>query len=339
MVDPPLVSVLLCVRDGEAHVGEALESILGQQFQEWELVVVDDGSRDATGRLLQLVAHHEARVRVVVNPVALGLTRALNVGLDHARGRYIARLDADDLAYPARLGRQVQVLEEHPEVVLVGSQARVRESYGRLREARVPLDDLTIRWTLLFANPFFHSAVMFRRRVRDELTRYDESFEVSQDYALWAWLLARGRGVNLGEPLVTLRRHRASVSVARRAEQEAAALRVMAGLVAELLPEAAWGAAELARLRVLHQEIPDGYDPAVARLCDLAEAFGERWRLVGGDPAGWRGLAVERVLRTVPWAQMPQARRDGLLRRAWSLRPAACLAHLGRRLARRWGAA
>ena len=102
-MSPPLVSVVLAARDARATIEQAVASVLGQTLGDLELVVVDDGSVDGTGELLK--AERDARLRVVRNEEALGLAGALNVGLEQARGRYVARLDADDIARPAWLER------------------------------------------------------------------------------------------------------------------------------------------------------------------------------------------------------------------------------------------
>ena len=100
-VAPPLVSVVLAARDAEATISEAVQSVLGQSVRDLELVVVDDGSNDGTGRELEVVA--DERLQVVRNDTPLGLAGALNVGLDAARGTYVARMDADDVALPGWL--------------------------------------------------------------------------------------------------------------------------------------------------------------------------------------------------------------------------------------------
>src|SRR5258705_775698 len=113
----PQVSVLLPVWNGERHLAAAIESVLGQSFTDFELLIVDDGSTDGSAALIR--RYGDERIRLFENEKNLGVTRSLNLGLAQARGRYVARMDADDLSAPERLARQVAFLDSHPEVALV----------------------------------------------------------------------------------------------------------------------------------------------------------------------------------------------------------------------------
>src|SRR3954468_16236127 len=128
---PPLVSVVLPVRDGAAFVADAVNSILVQTLRDFELLVIDDGSPDATPAILAQLAASDARLRVVTQS-GLGLVAALNRGLSEARSRYVARMDADDLAAPERLASQCARLEMHPDVAALGSACRVIDRNGKL---------------------------------------------------------------------------------------------------------------------------------------------------------------------------------------------------------------
>lgn len=199
----PAVSVLMGVRDGARWLPAAIESVLGQTLTDLELIVVDDGSTDATSELLRAV--RDPRLVVERQP-ASGLTRALNVALDRARGSLLARLDADDAALPDRLARQCAYLHAHPEVGVLGTAARVVDEAGRdVTIIQPPEDDRTIRRALIRRNPFVHSSVMLRRALVTSAGGYDTSFSVAQDYDLWLRLSAVTRLANLVEPLVIRR--------------------------------------------------------------------------------------------------------------------------------------
>lgn len=209
----PLVSALVPVYNGAQMLVQALRSLLDQSLRSLEVIVIDDGSTDATPRLLAELAQSDPRLRPFRHERS-GVARSLNRGLDLARGRYIARLDADDLSLPGRLERQVERMERQPDLVIAGSAFYQLSEAGALRLVEPPLSDGAIRLALLFDNPFAHSAVMLRRAalVRGGLG-YNPAYAQCEDYELWSRLLEHGQGVNLSEPLVLRREHPAQASV------------------------------------------------------------------------------------------------------------------------------
>ncbi|MBI4253465.1 MAG: glycosyltransferase, partial [Candidatus Rokubacteria bacterium] len=209
----PAVSVLMSVHNGAPWVRDAVESVLTQTFQNLELIVIDDGSTDATPEILARVS--DPRLRVERRPPG-GITRSLNVALGFARSALIARLDADDLALPERLERQRAFLAAHAEVGLLGTGAREVDEAGRTaREIRPPADDRAIRRALIRRNPFVHSSVMMRRSVLERVGGYDEALPVAQDYDLWMRMSRLTRLANLPEPLVVRRLLPGRVSAVR----------------------------------------------------------------------------------------------------------------------------
>jgi hypothetical protein len=209
----------MSVHNGAEFLRPAVESILGQTVGDFELLVFDDGSTDESGAILR--SYRDERLRIVRNETCIGLTRSLIHGLELARGELVARMDADDIALPHRLGAQQAFLDRHPDVGIVGGQVTFIDRCGRPvpRVYPYPRDDLHIRWMSAFQNPFAHPAVMVRRPllVRHGLT-YDAHFRSSQDYDLWARLLRVAHGANLRVPLVRYRLHEKSVGRVRAAE-------------------------------------------------------------------------------------------------------------------------
>jgi glycosyltransferase involved in cell wall biosynthesis len=207
----PSVTVLLPVYNGAAYVQRAIASVLQQTYRDFELLIVDDGSTDDTPALL--AALDDPRVRVVSHAHNQGLTCTLIEGVQLAQGELLARQDADDWSHPRRLDRQVQFLTRHPQVCLVGTQARVVDERGRARgRASRPLAYPSILWTHLFDNAFVHSSVLVRRSAIEAVGGYDRAFAVAEDFELWSRVAWAGPVANLPERLIAFRRHAASVT-------------------------------------------------------------------------------------------------------------------------------
>jgi len=207
----------MAVHDGAPWVKDAVASVLAQTLDDLELIVLDDGSTDATPALLSALT--DRRLRVERRPRA-GLTRALNTALGLARAPIVARLDADDIALPERLAHQIAFLDAHPEIGVLGSAAREVDAQGRdVRVVRPPQDDGALRRALIRRNPMVHSTVAMRRRDVEAVGGYDPRFAVAQDYDLWIRLAAVTRLANLSEPLVVRRLLPGRISIARDAER------------------------------------------------------------------------------------------------------------------------
>lgn len=213
----PAVSVLMGVWNGAPQVREAVESVLSQTVTDLELIVVDDDSSDATPAILG--SFRDPRLQVVRRARG-GLTSALNVALRLSRAPLVARLDADDLALPERLERQLAFLSTHPEIGLCGTAAREVDASGReVTVVRPPADDAGIRRALIRRNPFVHSSIVMRRAAVEQAGGYDEAFPVAQDYDLWMRMSRVTRMANLPEPLVVRRLRPGRVSEARDIER------------------------------------------------------------------------------------------------------------------------
>ena len=211
----PLVSVLMGVHDGAAHLRPAIASILAQSLDDLELVVVDDASSDATPELL--AGFDDPRLVVLRNDVNIGLTRSLNRALAVARGGFVARQDADDRSLPNRLERQVAFLDARPDVALCGSWARFVDARGGSVGAGHPAAEPdALARELLGENRIFHGTLLARRAVMDELHGYREAFRYSQDYDLYLRALARHRLANVPEELYELRFHDGAISGSRQ---------------------------------------------------------------------------------------------------------------------------
>jgi len=217
MMTAPEISVIMPVYNASQYLKEAVDSILSQTYSDFELIVVDDGSTDSTLGILSGI--DDRRLKIVGQPHA-GITSALNMGIRCARGRYIARMDADDISLPTRFEKQVAYLQNHPEVGMIGSEYLEIDSGGRvIGERHLPLCDREIRAAIIKYNPFCHSSVMIRRGVLDMAGLYDERFCVAQDYELWFRVIRHTQVANIGEPLVMHRVHGNALAVTTRDEQ------------------------------------------------------------------------------------------------------------------------
>lgn len=179
----PRVTVLMTVFNDERFVGAAIESILGQTFTDFELIIVDDGSRDGTPAILARYQSLDDRVSVIRQENA-GTTRAANHGLAHARGEYVARLDSDDRSFPDRLQIEVDFLDAHPDVALVGGGSEIIDEEGNtvgLRNVHTNDPARVLRHRCVYQQ----SDVMFRRSVVQSLGGYRDKFRNAQDYDLW----------------------------------------------------------------------------------------------------------------------------------------------------------
>jgi glycosyltransferase involved in cell wall biosynthesis len=206
---PPLISVILPVRNGIRTLARALASIRGQTEIRWELIVVDDGSIDGTRELLDGAARADARIRVLAQP-ALGLVAALNAGLAAARGEFLARMDADDESHPERLARQVAHLQAEPGLGLVsclvdfGGDRIASAGYALhvdwLNTLRSPAEIALNRFV---ESPLAHPSVMFRRELVARHGGYRDG-DFPEDYELWLrWLDAGVAMAKVPETLLT----------------------------------------------------------------------------------------------------------------------------------------
>ena len=214
----PVITVLTTVFNAGRFFEPAIRSILSQTFRNFEFLIVDDASTDGSAKVAEAWAGKDPRIRVIRNDENKGQTASLNQGLQLARGRWIARQDADDLAHPLRLSKQHQFLSIQPSVVLLGTNGRIIDEQDRLTGLLdAPLSQQAITWTSPFLNPFMHTSVMFRADViRDQLGGYNKAYRIAQDYELWTRVIAAQQSANLPQRLVCYRHLGTSLSKAGR---------------------------------------------------------------------------------------------------------------------------
>lgn len=210
----------MSVHNGLPYVREAVSSILGQTNADFELFIVDDASTDGTPAFLKEL--DDPRIHIIRHSTKQGLAKSLNEMSLKANGRFIARMDADDVSKPMRFEKQVAYLESHSDVGVLGTAAVMIDENGKhLRDYPVLTVHLPIKWRALFANPLAHPSVMLRREIL-LANPYDESYPNSQDYELWSRLLFdKGiRFANLDEKLLRYRIHHSSTTSSKQKNAE-----------------------------------------------------------------------------------------------------------------------
>lgn len=212
-VSEPLVSVIIPCHNAEKFAEISITSIINQSYQNLEIILIDDCSSDSTLRVLNCLAQSDARVYVVKNQSNLKIAGTLNKGLQLATGKYIARMDADDISYQERIKKQVDFLERNADVGMCGSAITLIDDLGNINgKIEYPSDTETIKAELLFGCPFIHPSVMIRKSVFESLEPYMENIIVGQDYELWLRIANKFKVSNIAEPLLYYRWHGNNIS-------------------------------------------------------------------------------------------------------------------------------
>jgi glycosyltransferase involved in cell wall biosynthesis len=208
----PEITVLMPAYNAANYIGEAIRSVLGQSFTDFELLIVNDGSTDETEQVIRSFA--DERI-VLMNQDRGGIAAALNRGLAAARSEIIARFDADDVCYPGRLEAQYHFLAANPDHVIVGCDADYYDMNDEYVFTYRPPghSDAEIRALYFYHCPFVHSGVMYRRRVILDAGGYDLHAHAFEDHLLWTKVIPRGLACNLTEILLKVRLHTGSVCI------------------------------------------------------------------------------------------------------------------------------
>lgn len=208
----PGISVLMPVYNGAPYVARALDSILAQTYRDFELIVIDDGSDDASASIIEERAVSDRRI-VVLRQRNQGVIASLNRGLSMARAPYVARMDADDVAHPRRLERQIELMERRPEVGVVGTYLRVIDAVGVPGALiQFPTGAAEVAERILFGSPIAHPAAMMRRDLIRALGGYRPFYRHSEDYDLWLRVHEVATIDNVPEVLLDYRQHGQNVS-------------------------------------------------------------------------------------------------------------------------------
>ncbi len=201
----PLVSVIMPVYNGEDFIDAAITSILEQTYQNLELILIDDCGMDKSMEKVSYYAQKDERVRIIHNPHNMGIAYARNIGMRQSHGKYIAIMDDDDWAYPARIQKQADFLESHPEYGVVGAMTQwIDENANVIKwEKAMPADPLKVKAFFLFYNIFNNSEVMFRKEIMERYKiSYEDHMLGMEDFKFWIRMSKVTNITNLNEVLV-----------------------------------------------------------------------------------------------------------------------------------------
>ncbi|MDQ8205632.1 glycosyltransferase [Pelagicoccus sp. SDUM812003] len=202
----PAISIVMSVYNSEKYLAESIESILHQTFTDFEFIIIDDGSADRSRSIIESYLAKDKRI-TLISRENKGLPYSLNEGIALAEGRYIARMDADDISLPNRIEKQIAFMDSHKEIGVCGTLAYLFQDNPTKRQVlRHPEDHDSLRVRLLFSVCFIHPTVIIRKKLLDELDYiYNVDFNNSQDYELWSRLADKTRFFNIQQPLIYYR--------------------------------------------------------------------------------------------------------------------------------------
>lgn len=235
----PKISVILPVYNAQSYLRESIESILNQSFEDFELIIINDGSTDDSLSIME--SYTDQRIRII-NQSNAGLPISLNRAIATAKGEYLARQDADDISLPSRLAKQVAYLDAHPQCALLGTWAQIlAENTPTDRSLSHPHLNGDIQLKLLFFNCFVHSSVMIRKSALEISGLYPEEKEKfpPEDYDLWLRIAKHWEVANLPEVLLQYRELPNSISRSKLDMMQERARLMSLLAIKEILPESA----------------------------------------------------------------------------------------------------
>lgn len=229
----PLISVLMPVYNCEEFVEEAVQSILRQTVQDFEFIIIDDASTDGTKKVVQ--SFGDSRIILISKEKNSGYTNSLNLGLRLAKGKYIARMDGDDISLPARFEEQLKFFEKHHDAIVCGTNYKFQNSNI---VSGHPSDPLQLKVYLLSGCYIAHPTAMIKKNVlADNNISYDPRYEPAEDYNLWINLSPFGLLGNIEEPLLLYRTHGNQVSLLKSEKQQKYADNARLKMLGYLIPK------------------------------------------------------------------------------------------------------
>lgn len=217
------VSVIVPAYKAEEYLAETIDSVLGQTFPDFELLVVVDDLEDECSCIVRKYGEKDSRVSLVHNTRGTGISGALNTGLKHARGEYVVRMDADDICHPSRFEKQVAYMDENPDVGVLGTRMSTFGAEEKKLWYPFPLDNDRIKVAFLFYTAVAHPTIIMRKEFFDKHDlKYDESKRCAEDYDLWTRAVGIFKFANLKDILLSYRLHDSNASSLRAEEHRVA---------------------------------------------------------------------------------------------------------------------
>ena len=215
MIELKPITVLMPAYNCEKYIRDAIDSVLTQTFTDFEFVIVNDGSVDETEKIIK--SYKDSRIKLINQPNG-GVSSALNTGLKHSLGKYIARFDADDICYPTRLEEQYKFMLENPDYVLIGSDADYISQTGEFIFSynSTGYTNEEIQERILERNPFIHSVVFFLKEVVMQSGGYDTKAHTFEDHLLWMKVVKKGKVCNFKKSFIKVRLNPESVTTDER---------------------------------------------------------------------------------------------------------------------------
>jgi glycosyltransferase involved in cell wall biosynthesis len=213
---------------------ESVNSILNQTYRDFEFIIVDGSSDDGTYEFLNSLS--DTRINLIREHIRSGITSSLNHGLQVAKGEYIARMDADDISFPHRFERQIQYLDDHPEIGVLGTGIQIIDIQGNfLEKLQFPAQNNLLRWFMCFYDPIINPTVMMRKDIVLQAGGYDMEMRKCEDYNLWQRLFAITQFSNLQDILFSLRKHESNLSTVNPLEEMSFSIQVSRTMISGIL--------------------------------------------------------------------------------------------------------
>ncbi|MDD3012238.1 MAG: glycosyltransferase family 2 protein [Candidatus Gastranaerophilales bacterium] len=200
----PEITVLMPVYNSEKYLKESIESILNQTFKDFEFLILNDGSTDQSVNIIE--SYSDSRIRLIHNEQNLGLISTLNRGIDLSQGKYIARMDSDDISFPERLEKQFKLMEEKKDIGICGTLFQVFGKHNYIPNH--PENTELIKAYLIFGCYIGHPTIMIRKSILEQHDlKYDDNFKHAEDYELWTRVIKYSKFTNIQEILLHYRSH------------------------------------------------------------------------------------------------------------------------------------
>lgn len=232
----PKVSVVMVVYNGEKYIYDSIESVLNQTYKNFELLIINDGSTDNTVSIIE--SFQDIRIRLIHNEENKQQVYSRNRAIELAKGEYIAVNDADDLSMPTRLEKQVEILDNEPDIAIVGSWVRiVDENADKIHDWKLPIEPEHINWALCFYVPVTHSAMMYRKEVVQQLGGYGTEETFAEDYQLFIKIVKTAYMKNIPEVLQYTRTHNRRVTLSYKSKCRENSYRISKDYIHNLIGE------------------------------------------------------------------------------------------------------